>query len=90
MASSKEEKTRAVTLTLDEDTCRYLAVLSASGDVAEVLALLAHHAADGVRRPGAWERGWVEQVPWIREDWQDELRPDPAAHWRQVPREDAD
>jgi hypothetical protein len=30
--------------------------------VSRVAAYLACSAADGVRRPGAWERGWVEQA----------------------------
>lgn len=27
-----------------------------------VVAHLVHSAADGVRRPGAWERGWILQA----------------------------
>jgi hypothetical protein len=75
-----------ITVELDEETCSYLALLSETGDVADVLATLAHHAADGMRRPGAWERGWVEQVPWESEGWQDRLTADPSAHWRRVPK----
>lgn len=30
--------------------------------MAKVVERLAHHAADGARRPGAWERGWLNQV----------------------------
>jgi len=31
-------------------------------DAGEVLAELTRYAADGVRRPGAWERGWIEEA----------------------------
>jgi hypothetical protein len=74
--------TRPVTLDLDDDTLRYLAVL---GRPAEVLALLASAAADGVRRPGAWERGWITQV--CGSDWAASLRPDPAAPYSMLPPE---
>lgn len=30
--------------------------------VTEVLTTLIAHAADGVRRPGAWERAWLNSV----------------------------
>lgn len=30
--------------------------------VRAVVNHLVHSAADGVRRPGSWERGWVEQA----------------------------
>lgn len=30
--------------------------------VEELLTHLAYSAADGARRPGAWERGWLEQA----------------------------
>jgi hypothetical protein len=30
--------------------------------MARVLELLTNHAADGARRRGAWERGWLNQV----------------------------
>jgi hypothetical protein len=32
------------------------------GSIDAVLYHLARHAADGVRRPGSWERGWLTQV----------------------------
>lgn len=31
-------------------------------DLSELLEHLARHAADGVRRPGAWERDWITQA----------------------------
>jgi hypothetical protein len=36
--------------------------LSPELKVARVVGHLVNSAADGVRRPGAWERGWVEQA----------------------------
>lgn len=31
-------------------------------DVSALLEQLAHAAADGIRRPGSWERGWIQQA----------------------------
>lgn len=57
---------REVTIKLPEHVIELLEVLSHSHGVSQggaeaVLLHLAYSAADGVRRPGAWERGWVEQ-----------------------------
>lgn len=41
---------------------------------------MVHAAADGVRRPGAWERAWVEQG--FGDGWEDKLEVDPDAPWR--------
>src|SRR6266446_9744689 len=59
---------RQVLLELDEESYQLLRVLKQSpalvGTVArgvvDVLQHLVASAADGVRRPGAWERGWIE------------------------------
>jgi len=47
-------------------------------DVTKVLEHLAASAADGVRRPGAWERSWVEQA---FGDFSDKVEPDPEIRW---------
>jgi len=61
-----------------------LSVLDAHGDARATLTELVHRVADGVRRPGAWERAWLEQVFWGA--WHARLEPDPEAYWRQRPR----
>jgi len=78
--------TKQVTVELTERTYALLAVLSPAGNVADVLGTLADHAADGVSRPGAWERDWLARVPWDVEDWEDGLVSDPDAAWRRVPK----
>jgi hypothetical protein len=50
-----------VTIELDQNTVAYLKLLDPSGPEA-ALSHLAHSAADGIRRPGAWERGWLGQA----------------------------
>jgi hypothetical protein len=78
--------TKQVTIELTEATYALLAVLSPTGNVADVLGTLADHAADGLSRPGAWERDWVSRVPWEVEDWEELLTVDPEAEWRRIPR----
>lgn len=57
-----------ISIEVDPETFELLRVLGKSyavgghGTVAQVVAHLVHSAADGVRRPGSWERGWVEQA----------------------------
>lgn len=55
-----------ITLELTDDTFATLEQLTHTPvecvDVPAVLRHLACSAADGVRRPGSWERGWVEQA----------------------------
>lgn len=57
-----------ITVEVSAETFELLSLLTKSpamgegATVAKVVAYLAHCAADGVRRPGAWERGWVEQA----------------------------
>lgn len=55
------------TIELHPNTVAYLRSLARSnavdtGRIEDVLAYLAASAADGVRRPGAWECGWCEQA----------------------------
>jgi len=47
-----------ITIDLTDETARYLKLLDPSGPEA-TLAYLAGAAADGLRRPGAWERDWL-------------------------------
>ena len=47
-----------ITIDLTDETVRYLKLLDSSGPEA-ALAYLASSAADGLRRPGAWERDWL-------------------------------
>lgn len=48
-----------ITLELNFTTEQLLRVL---GDPKQVIEQLVDHAQQGVYRPGAWERQWVEQV----------------------------
>jgi hypothetical protein len=77
---------QTITLELDDETIRYLRVLGgvACGEsVEDVIAHLAHSAADGVRRPGAWERNWVIQC--FSDEFANKVRADPSTPWRVVP-----
>lgn len=68
----RDEEKRMVVLELSEDTVKLLQCLAtadamggpdADGPQLErVLKHLAHSAADGVRRPGSWERAWLQQA----------------------------
>lgn len=54
-------------ITVAPDTAADLRALTRSsalpnGTLGQVIEHLVHSAADGVRRPGAWERGWLEQA----------------------------
>jgi hypothetical protein len=68
-------RTRVITLLLHGDVVTALQVLNPHSDVRHALLELAVKAADGVYRPGAWERGWLEQA--FGSDWQNRLEPDP-------------
>lgn len=50
---------------------------------ADALAHLASSAADGVRRPGSWERAWIQQA--FGEIDESALEVDPTARWRRRP-----
>jgi hypothetical protein len=56
-----------ISITVDARTAAYLRALTRSssvpdGTLEDVVGHLVHSAADGLRRPGAWERGWVESA----------------------------
>jgi hypothetical protein len=66
-----------ITIDLDVETVRQLQELATSAamldpgggrpttgqqTIAKIVRYLVASAADGVRRPGSWERGWVEQA----------------------------
>lgn len=51
-----------VELTLSKVTCQLLATLDRDADPVAALRTLADHAAQGVYRPGAWEREWLLQA----------------------------
>ena len=56
---------QSITVELDEETIRYLAKL---GEPIEVLAQLAHSAADGVRRPGHAHRDQTDESLQVERD----------------------
>ena len=78
------EAERTITLELQNPTAEALEVLMASGDAGEALAWLAVHVAQGVTRPGSWERHWLLQA--FGDEFLDRLEPDPNASWRMRPR----
>jgi hypothetical protein len=72
------EQTVSVTLELSQRVAGLLTVLTrgqyAPEDLNGVLMELIDHAQQGVYRPGAWERGWLEQA--FGDEWQAGLEPD--------------
>jgi hypothetical protein len=62
-----------ITLEIDDITASLLATLSDDGSIPEVLEILIDHAAEGVYRPGSWERAWLCQV--FGEDFIEKLEP---------------
>lgn len=77
--------TRTITIEISEDVARFLDLLP--DGAAAALAQLAASAADGMRRPGSWEREWLAQA--ISDDeWAHKLTQDPEAHWRLMPLKD--
>jgi hypothetical protein len=73
-----------VNIELPEELVQMLAVLDDRGRPEAALLELAVRAANGVCRPGAWERQWLYQA--FGDAWEERLQPDPQAHWRQRPR----
>jgi len=81
-----------ITLELEEDVIELLAALR--GPFAEdrgqlenarrALLHLVYSAADGMRRPGSWERGWLVQA--FGDDFTERLERDPADTRHQRPR----
>jgi hypothetical protein len=84
-----------ISVKLHDDHVRYLRLLGRAWwpnadeetQLANVLGHLASSAADGLRRPGAWERGWVLQA--FGADALSYLKPDPECQWYEVPDEGA-
>lgn len=78
-----------VTVTIPKEWARNLEVLIGDqygpDDLPGVLAELADHAQQGVYRPGAWERRWLEQA--FGYDWEDRTEPDPEAPMYVRPRQ---
>lgn len=70
-----------VTIQITREDARFLRAI---GEPDAVLAQLANHAIDGVRRPGSWERGWVMQA--FGQYFEGRLEPDPSCAWRARPR----
>jgi hypothetical protein len=80
-----------ITVTLSGETAELLELLTRgehapARDLTGVVLHLVHSAADGVCRPGAWERGWVVQA--FGEAFTDHTEPDPHNRWRERPRKD--
>lgn len=67
---------KIIKVRLSQQIIDYLSVL---GNPEDVLAILADHAEQGVRRPGAWEREWVIQC--FGEDFLDRIEPIPDLHY---------
>lgn len=60
-----------ITIEVTQTVYALLATLHEKKDVQSVVAELIDHAQQGVYRPGAWERSWLEQV--FGKDWQERL-----------------
>ena len=82
-----------ITVEIPEDALELLAVLRLPWDETDrgrdenarvALLHLIHSATDGVRRPGAWERGWVNQA--FGYDFEDLLEVDPECEFFRRPR----
>lgn len=56
-------------------------------DLPGVLRHLVASAADGIRRPGSWERGWVLQA--FGDSFEAHVEPDPECRWQVRPRREA-
>jgi hypothetical protein len=73
-----------ITVELSEETLQLLAALDEHASAEATLVELAARAADGVCRPGAWERQWLHQA--FSDAWEEHLEPDPQApRWRERP-----
>lgn len=78
------KKPAALTVEVSAEQLEALRVLDDAGDAQRTLMELVDRVVDGVTRPGAWERAWLEQA--FGDAWQERLEPDPSAPWRQRPR----
>jgi hypothetical protein len=89
ITTTKKGESITLTITIGEETYRYLRALTkscavgGSGTVEDVLGHLIHSVADGVRRPGAWERSWL--TPAFSDDWTETMRAHPSLFYCQVP-----
>jgi hypothetical protein len=72
------------TVRLHPSVVRYLAIITPDASVVSVLEHLAASAADGVGRPGSWERPWL--VSAFGSEWTMLVEPDPECSWRVRPR----
>lgn len=73
-----------IEIEVGDEAAALLKVLAGDKEPADALRQLVHHATDGVRRPGSWERPWVCQV-FPEEYWSDRVEPDPDTHWQVRP-----
>ena len=78
------KKPTALTIEVSAEQLAALRVLDEASDAHTTLLELVGRVVDGVTRPGAWERAWLEQA--FGDTWQERLEPDPSAPWRQRPR----
>lgn len=78
------KKLTTLTIEVSAEQLAALCVLDDAGDAQRTLLELVGRVVDGVTRPGAWERPWLEQA--FGDAWQELLEPDPSAPWRQRPR----
>jgi hypothetical protein len=79
-----ENQTR-ITIELTLETVTYLQVLVGAfgaADLEGVIEHLAHSAAAGIRRPGAWERGWLTQA--FGDEWENKCERVPGTEYAQL------
>ena len=71
-----------ITLEIDNVIAELLRTLDDNGSIKEAIHTLIDHAAQGVYRPGAWERPWICQA--FGDDFLARLEPSEAfwADWR--------
>lgn len=62
-----------ITIEVSDTVYKLLQVLDEERCVEVVVETLIDHAQQGVYRPGAWERDWLERV--FPEGWQERLEP---------------
>ena len=77
---------RTIPIEVSEETYAYLEVLAREhwGSVRDVVGYLVQSAADGVRRPGSWERPWIEQC--FGDDFTKHLQQSSTCEFYDVPR----
>jgi len=91
MPPPESREMRSILVTVSAEDGALLDVLGKSiamggkGDARAVLQHLAASAADGVRRPGAWERQWVYTA--FGDGWEGELEVVPGVPYFRRPKE---